>query len=174
MSQAFYRVEDFPGIAQMQRRWRDILSEYHAVCSELTSYVERNLFDQGWEIFGLWNLPHREPIFGGVERCPLTASLTTEHIPGHGAVAFSVLRPGTRIKPHKGRPGPFLRCHIGLEVPPGDCAIRVAGETRRWRAGEALIFDDRLEHEAWNASEGTRAVLLFDFEPGKLAQGSPG
>lgn len=172
MNRAFYSIEDFPGIARVLERWRDILSEYEAVRSDLTSYVERNLFDQGWEVFGLWNLPHREPILGGVERCPVTASLISEHVHGHGAVAFSVLRPGTRIKPHKGRPGPFLRCHIGLEVPAGDCAIHVAGETRRWRAGEALIFDDRLEHEAWNVTEGPRAVLLFDFEPEMLARGA--
>ena len=33
-----------------------------------------------------------------------------------------------------------------------------------WREGEALIFDDAYEHEAWNHSDGVRVVLFVDFE----------
>jgi len=76
-----------------------------------------------------------------------------------------VLRPGTRIQPHSGYPGPFLRCHLALRVPAGDCALRVAGETRRWQEGDVLVLDDRVEHEAWNLTAEERVVLLFDFVP---------
>ena len=31
-----------------------------------------------------------------------------------------------------------------------------------WKPGEALIFDDTIEHEAWNGSSELRAVLIFD------------
>jgi beta-hydroxylase len=165
MSKAFYSVSDFKPIEKLEAQWRDINREFEAVKHELIDYVERNLFDEGWKVFGLWNLPHREPIFGAIEKCPLTAALITQHIPHHGAAGFSVLMPGTRIKPHVGWQGQFLRCHIGLDIPDGDCAIRVAGETRSWAQGQALIFNDRLEHEAWNASSRARTVLLFDFDP---------
>lgn len=42
-------------------------------------------------------------------------------------------------------------------------ALRVGNETRAWREGETLIFDDSFEHEAWNRSPETRVVLLFEI-----------
>ena len=45
---------------------------------------------------------------------------------------------------------------------PGDCHFRVGNETRQWRIGETLIFDDTIEHEAWNNSGHLRTVLIFD------------
>lgn len=41
-------------------------------------------------------------------------------------------------------------------------AIRVGNETRHWRNGEALIFDDSFEHEVWNDSPDPRLVFIFD------------
>jgi aspartyl/asparaginyl beta-hydroxylase (cupin superfamily) len=29
--------------------------------------------------------------------------------------------------------------------------------------GEAMVFDDTIEHEAWNDSDELRAVLIFDI-----------
>jgi beta-hydroxylase len=38
----------------------------------------------------------------------------------------------------------------------------------RWDEGGPLVFDDTVEHEAWNYSADTRTVLLFDFlRPGR-------
>jgi len=54
-----------------------------------------------------------------------------------------------------------LICHLPLSVPP-DCALRVGNETREWREGELVVFDDTIEHEAWNDSDVPRAVLIFD------------
>ncbi len=42
------------------------------------------------------------------------------------------------------------------------CAIRVGSEIRHWEEGRVMIFDDVFEHEAWNRTDGTRAVLLID------------
>ena len=54
-----------------------------------------------------------------------------------------------------------LICHLPLVVPPG-CGFRVGGETREWREGELLIFDDTVEHEAWNEGSSERIILIFD------------
>ena len=75
---------------------------------------------------------------------------------------YSVLEPGTHIAPHYGLLNTRLICHIPLILPP-DCALRVGGETRPWQAGEALVFDDSFEHEAWNRSDRRRVVLLFEI-----------
>ena len=56
-----------------------------------------------------------------------------------------------------------LRCHLGIEVPSGDCGIRVGGQTQRWVAGKCLVFDDSLEHESWNLTMDPRIVLIIDI-----------
>ncbi|MBU1257181.1 MAG: aspartyl/asparaginyl beta-hydroxylase domain-containing protein, partial [Alphaproteobacteria bacterium] len=74
---------------------------------------------------------------------------------------WSLLKPGTHIQPHHGLLNTRLICHLPL-LAPSDCALRVGAETRAWRTGEMLIFDDSVEHEAWNRSAETRVVLLFE------------
>ena len=54
-----------------------------------------------------------------------------------------------------------LICHLPLIVPPG-CGFRVGGEVREWREGELLVFDDTVEHEAWNDGASDRIILIFD------------
>ena len=55
--------------------------------------------------------------------------------------------------------------HLGLIIPEGDLGLRSLEETRGWEEGGVFIFDDRLEHEAWNRTEEDRVVLLIDFVP---------
>ena len=78
------------------------------------------------------------------------------------SVLFSLLRPKTRIEPHHGLFNTRLICHLPLIVPDG-CRLRVGNETRTWKTGEMLIFDDSIEHEAVNDSDELRVILLFDI-----------
>ena len=75
---------------------------------------------------------------------------------------FSLLRPRARIAPHTGVQNTRLVCHLPLIVPPG-CGFRVGNEIRQWEEGKLLIFDDTIEHEAWNDSGEDRMVLIFDI-----------
>ena len=36
-------------------------------------------------------------------------------------------------------------------------------EVRDWEEGKLLIFDDTIEHEAWNDSNEDRILLIFDI-----------
>jgi aspartyl/asparaginyl beta-hydroxylase (cupin superfamily) len=74
---------------------------------------------------------------------------------------FSLLAPGTRIPAHSGVANFRLVGHLPLIVPPG-CGFRVGPETRQWDAGKLLVFDDTIEHEAWNGGDRDRVVLIFD------------
>jgi aspartate beta-hydroxylase len=47
-------------------------------------------------------------------------------------------------------------------VAPEGCSFRVGSETRYWKVGEAWVFDDTIDHEAWNRSEAPRAILICD------------
>jgi aspartyl/asparaginyl beta-hydroxylase (cupin superfamily) len=75
---------------------------------------------------------------------------------------FSLLRPGTRIPAHSGVQNTRLTCHLPLIVPPG-CGFRVGNEAREWVEGKLLVFDDTIEHEAWNDGNEDRVVLIFDI-----------
>jgi aspartyl/asparaginyl beta-hydroxylase (cupin superfamily) len=75
---------------------------------------------------------------------------------------FSKLAPGASIPPHHGVFTTRLICHLPLIVPENCGALRVGNYQREWREGEAFVFDDSVEHEAWNHSAQPRVVLLFD------------
>ena len=74
---------------------------------------------------------------------------------------LSVLEPGTHIPAHFGGGNIKLTMHLPLWIPEGDCGLRVDAETRRWKDGEMMVFDDTFEHEAWNRTAQPRAVLLL-------------
>jgi len=100
-------------------------------------------------------------------RCPRTVEALS-HAPqvdvaGRGPTAFfSILDAFTHIPPHTGVTNTRLTVHLPLIVPP-QCSFRVGGETREWVPGQAWVFDDTIEHEAWNRSDVPRAVLIFDI-----------
>jgi beta-hydroxylase len=126
-------------------------------------YVKGN-FEVSWKTFTF--------LFFGIERkdnaalCPRTFEIIRQ-IPEIMLAQFSLLLPKTHIQPHKGYSPAVLRNHLPLIVPEGDCAIKVGNETHQWKKGELLVFDDSHEHEAWNNSDKTRVILMFDIaKPG--------
>jgi aspartate beta-hydroxylase len=175
----FLDREDFPWLAGLEAETGAIRQELEAVlaadASELTPYVnypDGTPLDQwaelnrspDWSAYHLWK--------GGVtvedhaRRCPRTMGairlLDQPRIPGRSPAAmFSVLKPRTRIPPHTGVANVRLVMHLPLIVPPG-CGFRVGSETRVWREGEAWVFDDTIEHEAWNDSGLPRTILICD------------
>jgi len=82
---------------------------------------------------------------------------------------FSLLAPRTRIPAHSGVANTRLVCHLPLIVPPG-CGFRVGETVREWCVGEAFVFDDTIEHEAWNHSDQLRVVLILDLWPPALSE----
>ncbi|MGK6321835.1 aspartyl/asparaginyl beta-hydroxylase domain-containing protein [Sphingomonas sp. DT-51] len=122
------------------------------------------LNDPNWSAFHLLEngVPHPD----NAPRCPATlAALAHAPLPqiaGRSPMAlFSVLRPHTHIPAHNGMLNTRLIVHLPLIVP-DYCRLRVGNEERAVRAGELMIFDDSIEHEAWNDSDEARVVLLFE------------
>jgi aspartyl/asparaginyl beta-hydroxylase (cupin superfamily) len=74
---------------------------------------------------------------------------------------ISVLQPHTHIPPHTGSSNTRLIAHLPLIIPE-NCRFRVGNDTRPWTMGESFVFDDTVEHEAWNDSDQLRVVLIFD------------
>jgi aspartyl/asparaginyl beta-hydroxylase (cupin superfamily) len=99
-------------------------------------------------------------------RCPVTSRI----LEAHGAIRtlaglcyVSRLAPGTHVTAHHGPTNLRVRCHLGIQVPGGNCGIRVDGRARRWEEGKCLVFDDSFLHEAWNHTAGDRVVLVVDL-----------
>jgi aspartyl/asparaginyl beta-hydroxylase (cupin superfamily) len=84
-------------------------------------------------------------------------------------VMFSLLRAGTRIPAHTGTHNTRLICHLPLIVPP-NCGFRVGNEERQWEEGKLLVFDDTIEHEAWNESSEDRVLLIFGIWRPELSE----
>jgi aspartyl/asparaginyl beta-hydroxylase (cupin superfamily) len=118
-----------------------------------------------WSAFHLYKMGER--IEANAAKCPRTlaalAGAPQPAQPGRTPSAmFSLLKPRTRIPPHNGVTNTRLVVHLPLIVPEG-CGFRVGNRTREWVPGRAWVFDDTIEHEAWNDSDKLRVVLIFDI-----------
>lgn len=150
----------YPCTELLESQWQDIREEFvQLTTDQLMPWPERDLYRDGWTVFGLWALGER--FDDNCKLCPRTASIV-QSIPGLTTAGFSRLAPGAEILPHTGYTNTVLRCHLGLLVPQA-CGLRVGEEVRCWREGECLVFDDTTCHSAWNASEHPRIILLVDF-----------
>ncbi|KAB7646401.1 aspartyl/asparaginyl beta-hydroxylase domain-containing protein [Polymorphobacter fuscus] len=176
--QAFYDPADFAWVAALEAAFPAIRTEAEAVLADRAGtapYVEAPrdrpakahslLDDPRWSAFHL--IQHGLPVAANAARCPATmaaiADLPIPVIAGRSPmVLFSLLAPGTHIAPHTGMLNTRLICHLPLIVPP-DCRLRVGNTTRNVEAGKMLIFDDSIEHEAWNDSDAMRVILLFEI-----------
>ncbi|XP_046607580.1 uncharacterized protein LOC124298935 [Neodiprion virginianus] len=123
-----------------------------------------NLRDKGkWQQFELY--VRGRQISAHCTKTPRTCSLI-EGFPAaagcrRGQIKFSVMYPGTHVWPHCGPTNCRLRAHLGLSGTEGTY-IRVGNETRTWREGSVMIFDDSFEHEVWHNGTFTRLVLIVD------------
>jgi aspartyl/asparaginyl beta-hydroxylase (cupin superfamily) len=128
--------------------------------------------DPSWT--ALYLLKHGKAVEENSRRFPGTmAALEKVPLTSFGSrtpdVLFSRLEAGAHIPPHTGILNCRLICHLPLIVPQG-CWLRVGNETRAWEEGKLLIFDDSMEHEAKNPSDGLRIILLFDIWRPELTQ----
>lgn len=129
----------------------------------LNQWAELNNSPQ-WSAFFLYK--DGKLIEANAAKCPLTMSLLAGapqpiQVNRTPAAMFSLLKPKTRIPPHVGVSNVRLVTHVPLIIPAG-CGFRVGNETRDWLPGRAWVFDDTIEHEAWNESDQLRVVLIFD------------
>jgi len=118
-----------------------------------------------WSSLFLWKDGEKQDAV--CARCPRTAALL-ESLPmadqdGFAPTAvFSALEPHTHIPPHTGSSNVRLLAHLPL-ILPGPARFRVGNTIRSWEMGRAWVFDDTIEHEAWNEADSLRVILIFDI-----------
>lgn len=153
--------QDFGFRAQLEENWTLIRDELNALLpADYVAWPQQELYQGAWDVFGLY--VSGQEIEQNCRRCPQTIELLSG-VPNLVSAGFSNLTAGAFIGAHTGYTKTVIRCHLGLIVPE-DCAIRVGEETRSWKQGSTLAFDDTYEHEAWNRSDTDRIVMLLDFE----------
>ncbi|RLQ21774.1 aspartyl beta-hydroxylase [Seongchinamella sediminis] len=175
----FFEPGDFPWALSLQAATGPIQHELQqALARDITfaPYLEENKDlprassadlwgSDDWGALYLWQDGelNRELAEQFPETTRILAELPLAVIPGASPnVLFSRLKPGTDIPPHHGFFNTRLICHLPLVVPENCGELRVGNESRQWREGELLIFDDSIEHEAWNHSDRDRIVLIFE------------
>jgi ornithine lipid ester-linked acyl 2-hydroxylase len=184
----FHDRKLFPGLQALEEATEEIRAEFQALLSaeaaEMVPYVQfpdRMPLRQWKELNNntKWTAIHLIQNGWAVEpnarHCPRTmeaiSKMDQPQVPGASPVAmFSLLAPHTNIPPHRGATNTRLVCHLPLIVPP-NCGFRVGAIRREWRTGEAFVFDDTIEHEAWNNSDELRVVLILDVWPPALSAG---
>ena len=178
-TEEFYPREQFPWLAEFEAAAPRIRAEFERALREdsagavpyidypdgvpLDNWKDLNK-SRRWSAFFLWRDGVR--VDAHADRCPETARLLANapfaDVPGYAPTAFfSILDKKSHIPPHSGVTNSRLIVHLPLIVP-GNCRFRVGSETREWREGRAWVFDDTIEHEAWNDSDVPRAILIFD------------
>ncbi len=183
----FYPDDAFPWMASFERYFEDIVGELRAHLSggmdAFSPYVQLPVgapLDQwaglnkslDWSSLFLKKQGH--VVAENAASFPRTLEALS-HLPqpvasNRSPVAmFSALQPRTRIPPHHGVSNTRLVLHLPLIVPRG-CGFRVGAETRTWVPGKAWVFDDTIEHEAWNDSDELRVILIADVWSPHLSQ----
>lgn len=175
----FYARDSFPWLGALEEAADEIRQELLDVLASDRQAIQPYIaYEKGlplhqwselnhsrrWGAYFLWNEGRREQAHAA--RCPRTMEALAQcpqvDIEGRGPTAFfSILEPRTHIPPHTGVTNTRVTVHLPLIIPPG-CRFRVGGETRSWVGGAAWVFDDTIEHEAWNDSDLARAILIFD------------
>ena len=156
----------FPNVALIRQAFSVIKEEALAAYAQSTQ-INKDLFfwriaDRGWKRFYLkWYGP---PDPEAQRVCPRTVALL-KGMPNVHLAMFSILEPGSLIKPHS---GPFRGCyryHMGILTPNDDrCHIKIGGEKYSWRDGEDVLFDDTFYHEVRNDTDKVRIVLFMDVQ----------
>jgi len=175
----FFDRADFPWLDPIEQATDQIRDEFIGVLNAeegFTPYISypqdvpHNQFAElnnspRWSAFHLYKMGQR--IDENAAKCPKTmAALEGAPKPDQPgrtpAAMFSLLKPKTRIPPHNGVTNTRLVTHLALIIPEA-CRFRVGNDIRRWVPGKAWVFDDTIEHEAWNDSDKLRVVLIFDI-----------
>ncbi|XP_041045831.1 aspartyl/asparaginyl beta-hydroxylase isoform X3 [Carcharodon carcharias] len=155
-------------VKTLERNWKLIRDEGLAVMDKERGFFlpeDENLREKGdWGQFTLWQQGRRTE--KSCKQVPKTCALF-EKFPEstgckRGQIKYSVMHPGTHVWPHTGPTNCRLRMHLGLVIPKQGCKIRCANDTREWKEGKVIIFDDSFEHEVWQDANSFRLIFIVD------------
>ena len=184
----WWDAHEFPEFRQLEAKHERIREELHRYLAEEgefqlgedhtligTRESESQIQKDDWSEVLLWNSDGITSEFSPIcKRFPITCSAiyqipmvtgTAVHQGGNpvlGQVTFFKLKAGSHLVPHVGTCNLRLTAHLGLIIPEG-VSLRVANETRVWKQGKVIVFDDSFEHEVWHNGIEDRYVLYMSL-----------
>jgi len=164
--------EEFSWVSRLESAYPDIRKELDSVLEhpeelptfhQLSPDQKRISKGNNWKTFAFYVYGNR--VDDNCSLCPKTAAIL-DSLPGMRTAMFSILAPRYHVPPHKGPTRAVIRAHLGLVIPKEreKVWIRVDDQILNWKEGEVVLFDDTYEHEVYNNTDETRAVLFIDID----------
>ena len=145
---------------------RSVKKELNEILKQEYLWSYNEVRSGSWRLYYFYNQGNMQN--DNCSRCPETTKMISnltsfmENSP-FGNAAFSVLSPGTSIKPHYGATNARLRCHVTLKEG-ACCNLFVGNEKLVYKEDKILLFDDSFIHSVEHESYGEdRIVLLIDL-----------
>lgn len=146
-------------------RFDDVEKTYNQLVNNSKHYPDGKIYNGDW-----LQIPLKATYVGDegyIER-PLAFDTPINDLLNQDIVVsaiFSILKPGVEISPHKGHRGfaeKIYKAHICIHEAK-DSALIVGDKKYEWKRGQGFLFDDTIEHTAYNRGNDTRVVLLMDI-----------
>ena len=148
--------------AEFVKNQKDMVNVYR-----LKPGPEKEYYNDGWT-----SLMLRYPVEGIYDemdvvdtKYPVAASLIREFEPDVCLTLYSYLAPHSSIPEHADVENPdneYIRIHIPLFIPEGDCYFTVGDRKLTWNNG-VFGFDGGM-HSAYNNTDKPRVILLIDIK----------
>lgn len=167
-------IEELPCFVDTSKlSWVSIIeNNYHTIYDELKEFIEKKKND---DVFlaryptiteGYWgrlDLKFWNMIHPNAENFAKTMEVM-DKVPNYTRITLNLLKPQSRIKPHNGENDAYFRGHLALKIPGSlpNVGMRVGDQFRSWEEGKVILFSDAQNHEAFNLSDDTRIVMVFD------------
>ena len=156
--------------AQLEKKWKVVADELKKQLSDdLLASKGNNIwgglqsdrveYGTDWKTLPLCDRTVWDPTNSAL--FPKTCALLTKSKVPLIEAFFAKMPPNTDIKPHSDMCNFVLTCHLGVDVPEGECDLTVGDETVEWRNGKVLLFDTSILHKAENRAARTRYILMM-------------
>jgi len=165
---AIWDVGRFLGLGALEAGWMSVRDEFDGLEQARARHEFEDVAGMDLGLEGSWQahfLVEQGQALPAAASCPATMALLSQ-IQGLRGAYFSVMGPGTLLRPHAGPNASILRAHLTLRTPEpiGAAGLEVDGRRIEHRAGEAFVFDDTYLHSAWNRGASERATLMLDLQ----------
>lgn len=170
-NEVYLKTDEFSWVNSIEQEHSNIYNEYLVFKSTVNAALDicrvsneqyKVIEENKWDFIPLYSYGAEIEEF--TKFFPKTKRALS-NIPNMTTAFFSILKPDSFIKEHRGAYKGYLRYQLGVLIPePRElCGIKINEETYHWTQGKSVIFDDTFLHTAWNKTEYERVVLYVDF-----------
>lgn len=162
----FYDKNTFPFLSILEDNHKVIYEEYKSASrNAAVPCKDTHIHNNKWDVvplkFQKKEFPDNIKLFPKLHHLYSNLPVEIE------TISFSIMAAQCEIYEHVNddplhMASNLLRGHLCL-MTNSNAALVVNGETKKWKAGEAFVFDDKKPHSAYNRGQFPRINLLFDF-----------